>query len=124
MIAIQAITAYTAVTQLMDQECDFQTAYELLQIKKKLEEPAEFFKNNEHALMLKYADKNEEGAVTVDAEGRFTISGAEEVKKYAEERLNLGKVEINWPHKPVTIKRPEKIKPVMLEALEGIIEFI
>lgn len=124
MIAVKAVTAYTALCQLMDLEWDFQTAYELLQIKRKLQPHAEFFVEAEQQLMLKYAARDDKGNVDIDQKGTFTVNGAENVKRYKEERAKLGAVEIQYSNEPVQIRRPEKIKPVMIEALEGVIEFI
>ena len=124
MIAVKAVTAYTALCQLMDLEWDFQTAYELLQIKRKLQPHAEFFVEAEQQLMLKYAAKDDKGNVDIDQKGTFTVNGAENVKRYKEERAALGMVEVQYSNEPVQIRRPEKIKPVMIEALEGVIEFI
>ena len=50
MLLAKAFTAFTAVSQLMETECDFQTAYELLQTKKKLQPHAEFFYQKEQEL--------------------------------------------------------------------------
>lgn len=124
MIAIQAITAYTAVTQLMEHEWDYQTAYELLQVKRALQPHAEFFFEAEQQIVLKYATRNDDGNVDIDQKGTFTVNGADNVKKYKEERAALGLVEVQYSNEPVQIKRPEKIKPVMIEALEGVVEFI
>ena len=124
MLLAKAVTAFTAVSQLMETECDFQTAYELLQIKKKLQGHAEFFYQKEQELIAKYGKKNEQGTVELDPSGTFTAAGAEEALSYRREKLELGKVEVYWGDEPKRLPSPEKIRPVTIEALEGIIEFI
>lgn len=124
MLLAKAFTAFTAVSQLMETECDFQTAYELLQTKKKLQPHAEFFYQKEQELIAKCGKKNEQGTVELDPNGKFTAAGAEEALAFKREKLELGKVVIEWSEKPKQLPRPEKIRPVTIEALEGIIEFI
>lgn len=124
MLLAKAFTAFTAVSQLMETECDYQTAYDLLQIKKKLQGHAEFFYQKEQELIAKYGKKNEQGTVELDPNGKFTAAGAEEALAYQREKLELGKVEVYWGDEPKRLLRPEKIRPVTIEALEGIIEFI
>ena len=124
MLLAKAFIAFTAVSQLMETECDYQTAYELLHIKKKLQEHAEFFYQKEQELIAKYGKKNEQGTVELDPKGTFTAAGAEEALAFNREKLELGKVEVHWGDKPKQLPKPEKIRPVTIEALEGIIEFI
>ena len=108
----------------METECDFQTAYDLLQIKKKLQEHAAFFCQKEQELIAKYGKKNDEGIVDIDPAGNFKADGAEAAAAYQRDKIELGKVEVAWDDEPKKIPRPEKIRPVTIEALEGVIEFI
>lgn len=112
-----------AVSQMMDQEQDFNTAYTLLTLKRKLQPHAEFFTQNELKLAGEYGEKDEHGNVIYDEKGRFKFKSPEAGMEYNRKKIELGSVEIEEEWTPKHLKRPDRIKPAQLEALQDFIVF-
>lgn len=121
MYLIQAVNAYAAVLALMDQELPFQDAYKVAQLKRELQPHAEFFSKKESELVNRYAERNEKGVVWTGP-GKFQLrAGAE--KEYRDKRMELCSVEVEDHPKQIEIGKPEKMRPVHIEALEGFVTF-
>lgn len=123
MLLIKAVTAFMAVSQMMDQEQDFNTAYTLLTLKRKLQPHAEFFTQNELKLASEYGEQDEKGNVIYDEIGRFKFKSPEAGMEYNRKKIELGSVEVEEDWTKKSIKRPERIKPAQLEALQDFIVF-
>lgn len=122
MILIQCVTAYRAVTQQMEVECSYQTAYALLMLKKALQPHIDFFTQQEAALVDKYGAKNERGRVDIK-NGTFQLAEGVSHETYEAARIELCGVEVDMEWTPRKVKAPSAIKPVNLEALSDFLEF-
>jgi len=123
MKAGKIIRAYAAIMPLMKETLTLQESYELLKLKKKLQAEAEIFTQQEMTLIDQLADKDEKGKTVINESGQFKISGPDKVKEYQAQRQALENIEIEWDAKAVTI-HTERVRPEIMEALEGFIEFI
>lgn len=123
MLLIKAVTAYMAVLHMMDQEQDYDTAYTLVMLKRKLQPHAEFFTQNELKLAEEYGEKDKDGNVLYDTKGHFKFMSPEAGVQYNKKKFELGSVEIDEEWTPKHLKRPERIKPAQLEALQDFIVF-
>ena len=123
MIMMQCVNAYMAVQTLMDREMDYQTAYALVCLKKQLQGPVEFFQKEERRLMQEYAARDEQGGIVWKEDGRFTLRDNLAAEEYERKRRELGMVEVQKEFIRLRIREPEKIRPVILEALEEFLIF-
>lgn len=123
MIMMQCVNAYMAVQTLMDREMDYQTAYALVCLKKQLQGPVEFFQKEERRLMQEYAARDEQGGIVWKEDGRFTLRDNLAAEEYKRKRRELGMVEVQKEFIRLRIREPEKIRPVILEALEEFLIF-
>lgn len=123
MILLQCMTAYTAVQAMMRREWDYQTAHTLLRLKRWLQPHAEFFAGEEWKLAEKYGEKDENGHVRFDGNGKFRFPDEEAGQRYLEEKKKLACVEAGEEWETVSVPRPETICPAWMEALDGLIRF-
>lgn len=121
MYLIQAVNAYAAVLALMDQELPFQDAYKVSQLKRELQPHAEFFSKKENELVNRCAERNEKGVVWTGP-GKFKLRAGAEAE-YREKRMELCAVEVEEQIQEIEIGKPEKIRPVHIEALDGFVIF-
>lgn len=119
----QCVKAYWTVMELSGKDWDYKTAYALVTLKKRLEEPVSFYNREELKLVEEYGAKDEKGNIRVDGRGTFTFAQPERAGEYIQRRQELGQVEADWLHKPLHAPAPDSIKPSQLEALEGFLEF-
>lgn len=119
----ECVKAYGVVLELSGREWDYKTAYALVTLKKRLEEPVGFYSREEMKLVAEYAAKDEKGNVCLDERGTFTFAQPERGGEYIRKRQELGQVEADWPHKPLRAPAPDHIQPAQLEALEGFLTF-
>lgn len=122
MLLIQCVTAYTAVLQLMDAECEYKTAHALLMLKRALQPHVDFFSAKEMELVDAYAVKNEKGKVAM-TEGKFQLADAYAASNFKAAKDELCGLEIELDWKIRKVAPPKQIRPVHLEALEGLLEF-
>lgn len=123
MVLIQCINAYMAVQTLMERETDYQTAYALVCLKKELSGPVEFYQQEEQRLMEELAARDENNKIIRNEGGRFQLRDPEAAQLYRRKRAELDMVEIKQKIIPVRVPRPDRIKPVVLEALDGFLIF-
>lgn len=123
MLLIQCVNAYMATVYLMEKEWDYKTAYTLAELKRALQPHVDFFIQEEQKLIQEYGKKDEKGHVAFTEKGTFRFASAEDAPKYNAKRFELGQVPVEMKWKVKKLPRPERIKPVHLEALEGFIDF-
>ena len=123
MLLIQCVNAYMATAYLMEKEWDYKTAYALAELKRALQPHVDFFIQEEQKLIQEYGKKDEKGHVAFTEKGTFQFASAEDAPKYNAKRFELGQVPVEMKWKVKKLPRPERIKPVHLEALEGFIDF-
>lgn len=123
MILFQAIEAYKAVTELMDCELDYMSAYRLVAMKRQLKPHVDFFAEEEMKLVQEYGKKNNEGLVEWMDNGTFYFADQDAADAYSSKRLELGNLVVNTEIQPITIKAPERIRATIIEELEGIVTF-
>lgn len=123
MKLVECVKAYGAVLELSEREWDYKTAYALVVLKRRLEEPVGFYNREELKLVAEYAAKDEKGNIRLDERGTFTFAQPKRAGEYLQKRQELGQVEVDWPHKPLRLPVPGSIKPAQLEALEGFLNF-
>lgn len=123
MLLIQCVNAYMATVYLMEKEWDYKTAYTLAELKRALQPHVDFFIQEEQKLIQEYGKKDEKGHVAFTEKGTFPFASAEDAPKYNAKRFELGQVPVEMKWKVKKLPRPERIKPVHLEALEGFIDF-
>lgn len=122
-ILIRCVTAYAAVSGLMEQEWDYAAAYALTRLRRTLQPHVDFFLQEEGKLVRQYGKKDEEGKVCLTERGTFLFQEPGHAEAYNEKRMALGGVEVELDWSPQTLPRPERIRPAQLEALEGFISF-
>ena len=122
MLLIGCVNAYTAVSQLMDAECEYKTAHTLLMLKRALQPHVDFFSTKEMGLVEKYAVKKENGRVAM-TDGKFQLADAYAAASFKVEKEELCGVDVDLEWKVRKVAPPKQIKPVHLEALEGLLDF-
>lgn len=123
MILLQAAAAYMAACQMMNTEMEYQTAYAVATLKRRLQPHAAFFIEEERKLAMKHGKKSEGGKVAVDEAGNFEFASAEDAEAFAEAKRALGRIEVQEQIGILTAPRPARIRPAQLEALRGFIIF-
>lgn len=123
MYLIQCVNAYAAAVAMMQREWDYETAHALVLLKGRLQPHVDFFTGEEMKLVEEFAVRDKNGKTAWNENGTFTFAQPERAQEYAEQRTKLGAVEVNEGWKTLRVPRPESIKPVHLEALEGFIQF-
>lgn len=123
MKLVECVKAYGAVLELSEKDWDYKTAYALVTLKRRLEEPVGFYNQEELKLVAEYAQKDEKGKIRLDERGTFPFAQPERAGEYLQKRQELGQVEADWNHKPLKVPAPKSIKPAQLEALEGFLDF-
>ncbi len=119
----QALKAYQALTELMDQELDYKSAYTLVSLKQKMKPHIDFFLNEEMKLVQTYGRKNEEGMVEWDGNGQFQFQDADTAALYNAKHKELECLKVTPEIEPVIIKAPAKIRAAIIEAVDGLINF-
>lgn len=120
---IRCVNAYVAVQGLMEQEWDYPSAHAMTQLRRALKPHADFFLAEEMKLAEQYGRKGEDGQVQFTPRGTFLFRAPDQAGEYNAKRQSLGGVEVNLDWEERTLPRPERIRPVMLEALEGFVKF-
>lgn len=119
MIKLSLITAvklYEAVLKLSDTELDFASAHALLLTRNELAPHIGFFAESEKGIVLKYAEKDENGNPIVDFSNQYTIP-SEYVDRFTSERKELFEIEVEISKRKLKTV-PDKISPNALELLE------
>lgn len=124
MLLIRCVNAYSAVGSMMDKEWDYPTAHALMLLKKKLQPHVDFYSEEEMKLVQEYAQKDEKGEVTWKGNGSFSFRDPKAAEKYNRKIKELGAVEVEKEFVPVKATAPQSIQPVILEALDGFVEFV
>lgn len=122
MLLIKCVTAYTAVQQLMDAECEYKTAHTLLMLKRALQPHVDFFSAKEMELVEQYAVKNEKDKVVM-TDGKFQLRDTYAAANFRAAKEDLCGLEIELEWKVCKVAPPKQIKPIHLEALEDLLEF-
>lgn len=123
MILLQAAAAYMAACQMMNTEMEYETAYAVATLKRRMQPHAAFYMEEERKLALKHGKKEEGGKVAVDQTGGFEFASNEDAEAFAKAKRALGRIEVQEPLGMLTAPRPERIRPAQLEALRGFIVF-
>lgn len=123
MELIRVFKAYIAVQELSKAEHPFKLAYALLKLKRKLEQDAEFYMEQEQKLIQQHALFDENGNLTIISGTTVKMKSPEDAKKYAEEQNAIAMYEVELEGLPLTAPAPERATTATLEALEGFIEF-
>lgn len=123
MYLVRCVNAYTALQQLMEKEWDYATAHSLVLLKRGLQPHVDFFAAEEMKLANEYAEKDEKGKVKWSGRGTFRFKDEAAGPAYKQKREELAVVEVEPDWTVVKMREPESIKPVILEALEGFVEF-
>lgn len=123
MYLIQCVNAYTAVLALAEKECDYNTAYALVMLKRKLQPHVDFFVAQEMELVEKYARKDDDGKVIMTERGGFVFADPSKAEEYETRRRQLGMVDVAGEFEPVCVPVPATITAIHLEALEGFLNF-
>lgn len=123
MFLIECVNAYAATVYLAEKEWDYKTAYALAELKRALQPHVDFFIKEEQKLIQEYGRKGEDGTVELTEKGTFRFAAAEDAQKYNAKRNELGLVPVKTEWEVRKLPRPERIKPIHLEALRGFIDF-
>lgn len=120
---VKCTAAYMAVNGLMGQEWDYPSAYALTRLQRALQPHADFFIREEDKLVRQYGKKDGEGQVCFTQRGTFLYEDPDQAAEYNAKRLELGAVEVDLEWEETTLPQPERIRPMQIEALEGLIRF-
>lgn len=123
MLLLQAVTAYLAVTQMIQSEWEYDLAYALVLLKKELQPHVDFYGAEELKLAEEFGKKDENGKVIYQNGASFECVDAQAGREYNKKRNELGALEIEFAWKCRKVKAPKTIKATYLEALYGLIEF-
>lgn len=123
MRLLQCVNAYTAIQSMMSDELDYQTAYALVVLKKRLQPHVEFYRKEELKLVDCYAEKDDEGNIRWHDTNRFGFKDQKLAAEYATKFNDLCAVVVQWKYDPLVVPIPERIKPSALEALEEFLSF-
>lgn len=124
MLLIRCVNAYSAVASMMNKEWDYSTAHALMLLKKELQPHVDFYSEEELKLVQEYAQKDEKGKVIWKGSGGFSFRNPRAAEKYNRKIRELGAVEVEKEFVPVKAAAPQSIQPVILEALDGFVEFV
>lgn len=119
----KALSYYKALTELSQIELDYTSAYALVRLKKKLKGHIDFFTEEEMKLVQTYGKKNECGIVEWNEDGTFYFEDAAQAQEYSQKRKELGDVELDDTVDEVSIVPPKKMRPTLIEALDGLVTF-
>lgn len=123
MRLLQCVNAYTAIQSMMSDDLDYQTAYALVVLKKRLLPHVEFYRKEELKLVDCYAAKDEKGKILWTDSNRFGFKDPQLAEEYATKFNDLCAVIVQWKYEPLIVPIPERIKPSVLEALDGFLSF-
>lgn len=119
----KALGYYKALEELSQIEMDCASAYAVVRMKKKLKDHVDFFIAEEMKLVQTYGKKNAGGIVEINDDGKFYFDGDQKALEYQRKRKELGEVELDTNVNPVKITAPAKLRPALIEALEGLVDF-
>lgn len=123
MKLIKCVGAYMATNELMQKEWDYKTAYALVRLRRKLQGHMDFYAQEETKLVETFGDKDEKGKVISKTPGVFVVSDPEKQEQYRQKKQDLGDLEVEEDWRVYTVPAPQQIKPMLLEALDGFIQF-
>lgn len=116
MKLIKCVSAYRAVTELSAMEWSYRQARSILQLKGRLEPEVRFFAAEELKLVRRFAEQQP------DRNGAYTVS-SEQAAAFQGKRQELEQLEVLEDFLPTRLTPPDRIRPELLEALEGFVEF-
>lgn len=112
-----------AVNGLMEHEWDYPSAYTLTRLRQALQPHADFFIREEDKLVWQYGKKDGEGQVCFTRRGTFLYEDPDQAAEYNAKRLELGAVEVDLEWEETVLPQPERIRPMQIEALAGLVKF-
>lgn len=118
----KALGYYKAIEELSQIEMDCASAYAVVRLKKKLKDHVDFFIAKEMKLVQTYGKRNAGGIVEIN-EGTFRFDDDQKAMEYQRKRKELGAVQLDTNVNPVKITAPAKLRPALIEDLEGLVEF-
>lgn len=118
----KALGYYKAIEELSQIEMDCASAYAVVRLKKKLKDHVDFFIAEEMKLVQTYGKRNAGGIVEIN-EGTFRFDDDQKALEYRRKRKELGAVQLDTNVNPVKITAPAKLRPALIEDLEGLVEF-
>ena len=120
---IRCVNAAMAVNGLMEQEWDYESAYALARLRRTLQPHVDFFVQEEYKLARQYGKKDGEGQVCFTRRGTFLYEDPDQAAEYNAKRLELGAVEVDLEWEETVLPQPERIRPMQIEALAGLVKF-
>ena len=81
MRLLQCVNAYTAIQSMMSDDLDYQTAYALVVLKKRLLPHVEFYRKEELKLVDCYAEKDSDGKIVWIDANRFGFRDPKQVEE-------------------------------------------
>lgn len=123
MVLLQCVNAYMAAQSMMDMELDYQTAYAVVALRRELRGPVEFYQKEERRLLEEYAARDDKGKIIWSESGRFVLQDPVKAEEYEARRRELGTVDVQKEFSPLRVPEPERIRPAILEALDGFLIF-
>lgn len=124
MKLIKYVNAYMALTELMEKEYDYSTAYAILRLRRRLAPQAEFYRDSEMKLVNEYAKKDSDGNIVWSDKTRFVFAENKSAEEYIRKRAELADTDIDDAVKCEKIKLVGGIRPSVVEALEGFVEVV
>ena len=117
MKLIKCVRAWSALNELSTMDWNYADAWKIVSLKKAVEPQVRFFAREELALVRHLTGQ------LPGADGSFTVTaaGGEQLRK---QRTELEQVDTDIPVElPVKLTAPERIRPELMESLEGFVEF-
>lgn len=116
------VKAFPCIQELMIKEWDFTTAYSLSRLNRQLRPHIEFYAAEERKLCEKYGAKDENGRVSVDSSGTFSLDSPESRAAFLSARKKLGEIELDEEITPAHVA-VDRIKPSLIDVLDGLVIF-
>lgn len=117
MVLIKCVGAWRALSELSSMEWNYADAWKIVELKRAMEPQVQFFAKEELELVRHITGQypNPDGSFTI------TAAASAELRK---QRTELERVDTTLQLElPVKLPAPERIRPELLEALEGFVEF-
>lgn len=122
MTILQYVTAYVALQGLLNVPCDYQSAHALAMLKNTLQPHADFYFQEEQRLAQAHGEQDKAGKLVLSPQGSFRFRSPDHARCYQEEKAELDATAVPDVSQ-VTVRPPETITPLHVEALEKFLHF-
>lgn len=112
---IEAVKLYEALATMSDKEVPFSTAHTLVLTKNELKPHVEFYAEKEFGIISEYAEKDADGNLVDEGNGRFRIP-AKNAREAQDKRSELNAIEVEITKRKIKTM-PENITLSNIEAL-------